>query len=610
MTVAGPEVSEAVGRPSAGALLAAEIQSTRQKRAKSKNVRALAGLFPLVLAHGRLTLSASAALIASTSLTLALPGVLRLAIDHGFQPADFALTLSVALSLAAATALRLYCVTRLGERVVADLRTRLYAHVLKLDQAWFLTIQTGEVLSRMTADMAIVESMAGVSLSIAARNLLNLIGALVLISVVSPKLTLGVVAIVPVVLLPLFIVGRRVRKLSVTAQDRFADAVAYAGESLDQLETVQAFGREDHAAARFKAAVEAAFSASLSRLTARSVMTVLVMALVFTGIAAVLWIGVGAVKSGEITNGALLQFLILAVLAAGSVGALGEVWGEVQKASGAMSRIQDLMAARPNIAAPADPVPLPVPARGGVQFENVSFAYPGRPDMPALNQFSLHVAPGERVALVGPSGAGKSTVFRLLLRFYDPTSGAVLIDGVDLRDADPEDVRARMAVVAQDAALFSGSPSDNIRFGRAEASLAEVRSAADAANATGFISALPLGFEHPIGERGRTLSGGQRQRIAIARALVRGAPILLLDEATSALDAESERLVQDALDRAMGDRTTLVIAHRLATVQSADRIVVMDQGQVVEEGRHAELIAKGGLYARLAKLQFGVEGHG
>ena len=610
MTVAGPEVSEAVGRPSAGALLAAEIQSTRQKRAKSKNVRALAGLFPLVLAHGRLTFSASAALIASTSLTLALPGVLRLAIDHGFQPGDFALTLSVALSLAVATALRLYCVTRLGERVVADLRTRLYAHVLKLDQAWVLTIQTGEVLSRMTADMAIVESMAGVSLSIAARNLLNLIGALVLISVVSPKLTLGVVAIVPVVLLPLFIVGRRVRKLSVTAQDRFADAVAYAGESLDQLETVQAFGREDQAAARFKAAVEAAFSASLSRLTARSVMTVLVMALVFTGIAAVLWIGVGAVKSGEITNGALLQFLILAVLAAGSVGALGEVWGEVQKASGAMSRIQDLMAARPNIAAPADPVPLPVPARGGVQFENVSFAYPGRPDMPALNQFSLHVAPGERVALVGPSGAGKSTVFRLLLRFYDPTSGAVFIDGVDLRDADPEDVRARMAVVAQDAALFSGSPSDNIRFGRAEASLAEVRSAADAANATGFISALPLGFEHPIGERGRTLSGGQRQRIAIARALVRGAPILLLDEATSALDAESERLVQDALDRAMGDRTTLVIAHRLATVQSADRIVVMDQGQVVEEGRHAELIAKGGLYARLAKLQFGVEGHG
>ncbi len=598
----GPQVQ---GRPSSGALLAADIDAAKGKRARSRDLRPLARLFPLVASHWPQALMAGLCLIVSSSLTLGMTGALRLAIDHGFRTRDFILAVGVALALALATASRFYFVTRLGERVVADLRRKLYAHVLTLDQSWFLTIRTGEVLSRMTADIAIIESMAGVSLSIALRNVLTMIGALALITVVSPKLTLGVIAIVPVVLIPLFLFGRRVRSLSVQAQDRFADAVAFAGESLDQLETVQAFGREAAASHRFDGAVEQAFAASLSRISARAIMTAMVMGLVFAGVAAVLWLGVQAVRSGEISNGALLQFLVLAVLAAGSVGALGEVWGEVQKASGAMSRINELLAATPTIAAPRHPVALPSPAHGAITFADVRFAYPGRPDLPALNGFSLAVQPGETVALVGPSGAGKSTVLRLLLRFYDPQAGIVAIDGVNLRDADPKAVRARLALVAQDAALFSGSAADNIRFGRSEASLDDVRAAAASAEALGFIEALPEGFNQSLGERGRTLSGGQKQRLAIARALVRDAPILLLDEATSALDAENERLVQSALDRAMGSRTTLVIAHRLATVLNADRIIVMDEGRVVEEGRHADLVARGGLYAHLAELQFG-----
>ena len=374
---------------------------------------------------------------------------------------------------------------------------------------------------------------------------------------------------------------------------------------MDQLETVQAFGREGAAAARFGSAVEAAFAASLQRLRARGIMTSLVMALVFCGVAGVLWVGDQQVRAGHMTGGALLQFLFLSVLAAGSVGALGETWGEVQKAAGAMQRIGELLDSRPTIAAPARPTPLPEPARGAIRFEGVRFAYPGRPDLPALDGFSLDVAPGETVALVGPSGAGKSTVLRLLLRFYDPQSGAVSLDGVDLREADPAAVRERLALVAQDASLFSGSAADNIRFGRELADAAAIEAAAEAAEASGFLRALPGGVHEPLGERGRSLSGGQRQRLAIARALVRDAPVLLLDEATSALDAESERLVQRALDTAMAGRTTLVIAHRLATVLRADRIVVMDGGRVVEQGRHADLAAAGGLYSRLAELQFG-----
>jgi len=452
-----------------------------------------------------------------------------------------------------------------------------------------------------------VEQLVGASISIALRNILNLIGGLTAMAVVSPKLAGFIVLMVPVILAPMFLVGRRVRKLTVTAQDKFADAVGYAGESLDALETVQAFGRESASSTRFGAAVEDAYKASVRRITTRATMTAMVITLAFGGITLLLWTGARLVLAGEMTGGTLAQFAMLAVMAAGSIGALGEVWGDVQKASGAMDRISELLNAKPDIAAPPKPQTLPLPGQGEIAFENVVFAYPGRPDLPALNGFDLRVKPGETVALVGPSGAGKSTVLRLLLRFYDPQSGRILLDGVDLRDAEPAEVRARMALVAQDSPLFSGSAMDNIRFGRADATDEEVRAAAEAAQATGFLSALPEGFDTPVGERAKTLSGGQRQRLAIARALVREAPILLLDEATSALDAESEQLVQQALATAMEGRTTLVIAHRLATVLKADRIVVMEEGRVVEQGAHAELFAKGGLYARLARLQFGVE---
>jgi ATP-binding cassette subfamily B protein len=398
-----------------------------------------------------------------------------------------------------------------------------------------------------------------------------------------------------------------VRVLSVSAQDRFADAVGFAGESLDALDTVQAFGREKSAAKRFAEAVDMAFRASLTRIEARAIMTAMVIGLIFSGVAVVLWLGAQAVISGTMTGGALVQFLFLSVMAAAAVGALGEVWGDVQKASGAMERISELLNAQPAIAAPARPKPLPSPSKGEIAFDDVVFAYPGRPDLPALRGLDLRVRSGETVALVGPSGAGKSTVLRLLLRFYDPQSGSIRLDGVDLREADPQQVRARMALVAQDAPLFSGSALDNIRYGREEASIDAIMAASRAAEADGFISALPQGYDTPVGERAKTLSGGQKQRLAIARALVRNAPVLLLDEATSALDAENERLVQQALHDAMTGRTTLVIAHRLATVQRADRIVVMDAGRVVEQGTHTDLVAQGGLYAKLAKLQFGAD---
>jgi ATP-binding cassette subfamily B protein len=599
------------GRPSPGAALTAQITEAKAKRAKSKTVRPLRDLLPSIWAHRGLAGGALASLIGSTAMTLGLTGGLRLVMDRGFGKGSaatldryFLILVAVAAVLALFTASRVYFVNRLGERVVADLRKRVYIHVLELDQAYFLQVRTGEVLSRMTADMAIVESMAGANASVALRNLLMVIGGLALMAFVSAKLTLFVLLIIPAAVVPLLVFGRRVRRLSVQAQDRFAEAVGFAGETLDQLDTVQAFGRERSAGQRFAAAVEHAFGAAVARIQARALLTVFVMLFMFCGVAFVLWLGAQSVRVGTMSGGALAQFVFVAVLAAGSVGALGEVWGEVQKAAGAMERINELLAARPSIAAPAHPIPLPTPARGEIAFEDVSFHYPGRPDLPALNGFNLRIAPGETVALVGPSGAGKSTVLRLLLRFYDPQSGAIRIDGVNLRDADPKAVRARLALVAQDAALFSGSASDNIAFGYEDASDAEVQAAAKAAQADGFLNALPQGFSGNLGERGKSLSGGQRQRMAIARALVRNAPILLLDEATSALDAENEHLVQRALDEAITGRTTLVVAHRLATVLRADRIVVMENGRVSEQGRHADLVAGGGLYARLAQLQF------
>ncbi|HZZ34831.1 MAG TPA: ATP-binding cassette domain-containing protein [Caulobacteraceae bacterium] len=602
-------------RPGEGALLAAELAAEAGQRPGRRDLTPLSHLRPFLIDHWGDAALSLAFLIVSTSASLGLTWSLRLLVDNGFAAHTaaalddyFLIAAGVVLVLALATAGRFFFITKLGERVVADLRIALYRHVTTLDQAFFLQVRTGEVLSRMTTDLTIVETMVGSSISVALRNILMLIGALATLVVVSPVLTGKVVLLGALVIAPLFLVGRRVRSLSAQAQERFAGAVAYAGETLDALDTVQAFGRERRAADAFGGAVEAAFRASLARITARASMTALVMVLVAGGIGVVLWQAALAVfVHHSMSGGTLLQFVVLSAMAVGSVGALGETWGDVQKAAGAMERIAELLNARPQIAAPPRPIPMPAPARGEIAFQDVHFAYPGRPDLPALNGFDLHASPGERVALVGPSGAGKSTVLRLLLRFYDPQAGSVMIDGVDLRQADPDEVRARIALVAQDAALFSGSALENLRFGREEAAPEELIAAARAAEAQAFLAALPQGFDTPLGERAKTLSGGQRQRLAIARALVRDAPILLLDEATSALDAENERLVQRALHDAMSGRTTLVIAHRLATVLKADRIVVMDAGRVVDEGTHAELAARGGLYARLAKLQFGME---
>ncbi len=601
------------GRPSAGAALAQDLSEAAERRARSRNVKALGRLLPFLAMHKADAAMAGVFLLTATAASLGLTGAVRLLVDHLTGPnvsgdsVDpwFWLMGGVAVALALSSALRYFFVTKLGERITADLRKAAYAHILTLDPTFFLSTRTGEVLSRLTTDIQIVENLLSTSISVALRNLLTLIGALILLAIVSPGLTGLVVLTFPLVILPLFLFGRRVRKLTTSTQDQFAAAIGHAGETLDALETVQAFGREASGARRFGEAVEASFKTSLRRMTARAVMTAAVIALVFGGVVGIFWLGVHAGLRGDMSWGTLFQFAFLSVLAAGSVGALGETWGDVQKAAGAMERVSDLLAARPSIAPPASPKALPTPARGEIAFENVDFAYPSRPDMPALKGFDLKVAPGERVALVGPSGSGKSTVFRLLLRFYDPQGGVVRLDGVDIREADPGEVRGRMALVAQDSPMFSGSAFENIRFGRESATPEEIRQAARAAQAESFLDALPEGFDTPLGERARSLSGGQKQRLAIARALIRETPILLLDEATSALDAENERLVQKALEEAMVGHTTLVIAHRLATVLKADRIVVMEAGRVVDQGTHAELSARGGLYARLAALQFG-----
>jgi len=604
------------GRPTAGQALAQSLDEAAERRPKSRNIRALGHLIPFAAGHRLDAAAAGVFLVTAAGSSLALTGAVRLLADHVQQAVAAHATApsvepwfwglgGVALALALSSALRYFFVTKLGERVVADLRKAAYAHILSLDPAFFLMTRTGEVLSRLTTDIQIVENLLTTSISVSLRNMLMLIGGLGYMLFVSPRLTGLVLITVPLIIAPLFLFGRRVRKLTASTQDQFAAAIGHAGETLDALEIVQAFGREASGAARFGQAVETSFQTSLRRMTARAGMTAAVIALVFCGVVWILWLGVAALFSHQMTIGTLFQFALLAVMTASSVGALGETWGDVQKAAGAMERVSELLAARPGIAAPARPRPLPSPPRGEVGLENVTFAYPGRPDLPAVRGFSLSVKPGERVALVGPSGAGKSTIFRLLLRFYDPQEGRVVVDGVDVREADPVEVRSRMALVAQESPLFSGSALENVRFGREDASAADVAAAVRAAQAEGFLEALPQGIETQIGERARSLSGGQRQRLAIARALVRHAPILLLDEATSALDAENERLVQRALDEAMVGHTTLVIAHRLATVLKADRIVVMDEGRIVETGAHHELVARGGLYARLAALQFG-----
>jgi ATP-binding cassette subfamily B protein len=601
-----------MGRPNAGAQLTETMMAAADRRPKRRDLKPLRNLLPFMARHKAEASVAGVFLVLAAGATLSITGAARLLVDGGFSQGTteaindyFLLLVLNAVLLAAFTAGRFYFVTRLGERVVADIRQALFRHVLTLDHAFYLQVRPGEVMSRLTTDLAVVETLVGASVSVAMRNLLILIGALGVLLYVSVTLTGLVILLLALIMAPLFLFGRRVRKLTITAQDRFAEAVGYAGESLDALDTVQAFNRERSVSGRFSDAVDVAFRASQDRVKARAIMTALVIALTFVGVMGVLWLGSRAVVDGRMSGGALVQFVFLSVIAAGSVGSLSESWGEVQKASGAMQRIAELLAIRPEIAAPADPLALPEPPRGEVRFEHVDFNYPGRDDAPALHDFSLHVRPGETVALVGPSGGGKSTVFRLLLRFYDPQGGRVLLDGVDLKQADPKAVRERLALVAQDAGLLSGTGAENIRFGREDATDEQVRDAARHAEALAFLEKLPGGFDAPLGDRAKKLSGGQRQRLALARAFVRDAPVLLLDEATSALDAESERLVQHAIEEAMEGRTTLVIAHRLATVLRADRIVVIEAGRVVEEGTHDELVARRGLYARLAELQFG-----
>jgi ATP-binding cassette, subfamily B, bacterial len=549
-------------------------------------------------------------LLLSTAATLMIPPAVQQMIDHGFSKENtaainqsFLFVFAVAVVLGLATAIRFYFVTWVGERVVADIRKAVYNHILSLSPAFFEVTRTGEVLSRLTTDTTLIQTAVGSSVSIALRNLLMMIGGLTMLVITSAKLTGLVLVTVPLVIVPLILMGRTVRNLSRKSQDRVADTSAYAAETINAVQTVQAFTHEPVDRDRFGGVVEDSFATAVKRVRARALMTALVIVLIFASIVGVLWIGAQDVIAGTMSSGQLGQFILYAVMVASGAGALSEVWTEVLQASGAAERLMELLSTKPQIEPPANPVALP-PARGAVRFEHVTFEYPMRPGISALNDFSLEIKPGETIALVGPSGAGKTTVFQLLQRFFDPQTGRVLVDGVDIRQASPQDVRARLALVPQETVIFGDTAFENVRYGRPDATEAEIRAAAEAAQAAEFIEKLPNGYHTYLGERGVTLSGGQRQRVAIARAILRDAPILLLDEATSALDAESERLVQIALENLMQKKTTIVIAHRLATVQRADRIVVLDEGRIVAQGTHKDLVAGGGLYARLARLQF------
>ncbi len=550
-------------------------------------------------------------LILSSSATLALPVAVRLMIDHGFSAEDasgidqwFLGLLLVALVLAVATAGRFFCVSLLGEKVVADLREHVFQRLLWLDMDFFARTRAGELISRLAADTELLRSAIASTLSVALRSIVTMLGSGIALLITSPRLA-GMAAIgIPVIILPIVLYGRRVRRLSRDNQDRIADTNAHATEILGAIHTVQSYAREQHETQRFGNAVHNAIASARRRIGTQATLTGVVILLVFGAITAVLWIGARDVIAGTLSAGTLGQFVLYAVIGAGSMGALTEVWAELQRAGGGMARVEELIAERPAIAAPPQVTALPTPVRGELRFDKVTFHYPSRPDAPALQSFSLHVKPGETVALVGPSGAGKTTVLQLLLRFYDPEQGSVSIDGLDLRQLDPSALREQIALVPQNPVLFGDSARENIRYGRLDADDSDIVAAARTAEADSFLSALPDGYDTYLGERGTRLSGGQQQRVAIARAVLKAAPVLLLDEATSALDAQSEHAIQQALERLMQDRTTLVIAHRLATVRSADRIIVLDGGRIVAEGTHDALVAEGGLYAELAQLQF------
>lgn len=586
----------------------ANIPSQEKKR---KSVRPLAQIFPYLLNYRARVGAALGFLLLAAATTLTLPLAVRRMVDHGFSQNDsqfmdqyFMMLVAIAAVLALASSGRYYFVIWLGERVVSDIRSDVFRHLTSLGADFFDTAKTGELISRLTADTTQIKSAVGATASMALRNTLLGIGALIMMVITAPKLAAIVIGAIPLVVIPMVAFGRAVRRRSRYAQDTLADATAYASESLGAISTLQAFSNGNFVSDKFASAVERAFRAANHSIRTRAFLTAFAIFMIFGSVVAVLWFGAQDVLTGNMSAGTLGQFLLYSVFAAGALAGLSEVWGELSLAAGAAERLTELLAKRPSIEAPKNPIPIPLPVKGQISLDKVSFAYPTRPDLPTISNMSLEIKPGETVAVVGSSGAGKSTLFSLLLRFYDPVSGTVLIDGIPIDQTDPEELRKTMAVVPQDTTIFAATVAENILFGKPDATPEDAIAAAKFANADQFIMELEAGYDTMLGERGVNLSGGQRQRLAVARAILKDAPILLLDEATSALDAESEKFVQDALDKLMVGRTTVVIAHRLATILKADRIVVMDRGTIAEIGNHKSLVKKGGIYARLAKLQF------